>query len=541
MLNKKTWSWIGALALVVGGVAAAGMGWASYAGPINRLGVDISRPHAYVSTPALSRLPRDIVKAPVAREFLTEDFAFYYEEHEDRLGFKGALKRIAFEHETTLGDKLLELALDEPAEVALWTDEKGAPRHWLIAMTRGLLAKSLQGVATVAANDRQLSVIGEVRFNGSSETVYALRLSPRRTLGLVSQGNRVVVLSDPGLLFDDGRRADDSAREVIAKLLSGDEQEQGVYRQGLGLGAAGSGHTLVADAKMLSFGYQHFFPGVQALRVDIGANGASLRTQLRVNGAAALPAAPADRAIWQALPLNAAACTLLPADWTRVKTLLQRSAASKDQIASLADHVEGPAAICWYARSQLHTPVLVAQARAGAADPSQALDALSDWLLPASAEDVPAGPATRQGTQRWQKEVAAPWGPHTVGDAAVYRPTLARQGRYITFSPDDRLVDLALDAQARRYPAMADALPAQQATLMVLAPAQIADLARREAFAVIPEVHELFLDATRNHLVPRLDAFGKLPATRAVAKGAPDGQGWVTVEWQPVASPARQP
>lgn len=541
MLNKKTWSWIGAGALVAAGAVVAGMGWASYGGRINRLGVDLARPHAYVSTPALSRLPRDIVKAPVAREFLAEDFAFYYEEHEDRLGFKGAVKRIAFEHETTLSDRLLELALDEPAEMALWTDEKGAPRHWLIAMTRGVLAKSLQGVATVAAKDRQLSVIGELRLNGTTETVYALRLSPRRTLGLVSQGNRVVVLSDPGLLFDDDRRADDAARTVIARLLSGDAKEQGVYRQALGLGAAGTGHTLVADARMLSFGYQHFFPGVQALRIDVRANGGSLRTQLRVNGAAALPAAPATSAIWQALPTNAAACTLLPADWTRVKTMLQRSAGSKEQIASLADHFEGPAAICWYARSQLHTPVLVAQSRQGAADPSQALDALSDWLLPASAKEVAAGLPVRQGTQRWQKEVTAPWGPHAVGDAAVYRPTLARQGRYVTFSPDDRLVDLALDAQARRYPAMADALPAQQATLMVLAPAQIADLAKREAFAVVPEVHELFQDATRRHLVPRLDAFGKLPAARAVVKGAPDAQGWVAVDWQPISLPGRQP
>ena len=551
--RKKTWiiGGIAATAVAAGVVGAYTFGWARFTGNINALEVNLARPDAYIATPALSRLPRDLIKAPIARDVLTEDFAFYYEEHEDRLGLKGALKRIAYEHDTTITDKLLEMALDEPAEVAMWTDAKGAPRYWLIAMTRGAMAKSLQGIATLAAKDKQLSKIEDVRFNGASATVYALTLSPRRTLAVVSQGNRVVVLSDPGLLFDTERHADTASRDVIAELLSGDAKAQSVYRRGLGLGDPGTGHTIVADARMLSFGYQHFFPGMKALRLDLAAGGASMHTLLRVEGTAALPAAPADRAVWQALPMNPAACTLLPADWNQLKLVLGDAPglpAGKEQVAAwatLAEQLEGPAAVCWYAKSQLHTPLFVALTKANAADPTASLDTLSSWLLksdakPDAKEDNKAATSTRlpdrKGAARWQREVTAAWGPHGSGEQTTYKPTLARQGRWIVFSPDDALVDLALDAQARRYPSVADTLPAQTATLAVLAPKQIADLAQREAFEVLPPEQELFRQAAKTHLVPRLDALRKLPAARAVATGKPDSMGWVAVDWQPIGS-----
>ena len=529
-LNRKQWAGIAvAVVLVAGGIVAATIGWTRYGGSINALEVDLERPQAYVSTPALSRLPRDLIKAPVLRDVLTEDFAFYYEEHESRLGLQGALKRIAFEHDTTLGDKLIELALDEPAEMAFWTDAKGAPRHWVMAMTRGVLARTLQGAGALATNDRQFSVIAQIRVNGDTLPVYALTLSSRRTLALVAQGNRVVVLSDPGLLFDGERQADAHSRDIVAALLSADAKAQAVYRRGFGLGEPGNAHTIVADASLMSFGYQHFFPGLRALRFDVAPGGAVLATRLRVDGLAALPAAPADRALWSALPANPAACTLLPADWTRA-----RAVAGATGWPALADQLDGPAAICWYPRSQFHTPLVVAQLREGAADPSATLDALTGWLLPAKATAL--SPAARTGAQRWQREVSAPWGPHGDAAATTYRPTLARQGRWLTFSPDDALVDQALDAQARRFPSVADSLPVGPATLAVSAPRQVADLARREAFEVLPPEQELFRRAAERQLVPRLDALGKLPTARAVATGTPDAEGWVAVEWQPLSA-----
>ena len=546
MTRKQVWIGLGsllALAAIGAAVFFATTGWTRYGDEINALGVDLARPDAYISTPALSKLPRDLVKAPVLRELLDEDFAFYYEEHEDRLGLRGAIKRIAFEHEKTFTDQLLEVALDEPAEMAFWVDAKQAPRYWLMAMTRNVLARTLQELGSVAAKDKQLTVIGSVRFGSAEVTAYALKLSPRRTLGLLALGNRVVVLSDPGLLFDGERHVDKRSHDVVAALLSGDAGDQAVFRKSLGLGAAGAGSTLVADMHLLSLGYQHFFPGLRAMRIDVGAGGSALSTQLRVSSAGALPSPAAERALWSALPANAASCALLPADWSALKRVLVEAkgaptvAADKQRWDAFADQLEGPAAICWYARSQLHTPIVVARLKAPTGDAAFVLDALSHWLAPASASDVPAAAATASGAaQRWAREVVAPWGPRGEGEAASYRPTLALQAGWLTFSPDDALVDLALDAQARRFPSMAEALPASGTTLAVLSPRQMAELTQREAFAVIGPGQELFRQSAEGRLMPRLEAVGRLQAVRASPVGAPDAQGWVALDWQAFAA-----
>jgi uncharacterized protein YfaA (DUF2138 family) len=117
----------GAAAAAVAGVAVwAGASWARFDGAINSLGVAMDAPAALIVSDSLSSLPRDLVKAPLLRDLLTEDLVFYYEDQEDRLNLRGALKRLALEQETTLTDKLLDVALDEPAELALWLDGKRA-------------------------------------------------------------------------------------------------------------------------------------------------------------------------------------------------------------------------------------------------------------------------------------------------------------------------------------------------------------------------------------------------------------------------------
>lgn len=296
----------------------------------------------------------------------------------------------------------------------------------------------------------------------------------------------------------------------------------------------------MADARLLSFGYQHFFPALRALRLELGLDGASLATSLRLQGP--LPPATAAGPLWQALPFDPAACALLPADWARARAVLA-PAAGASQAASapspapapaawtaLADELEGPAAVCWYARSQLHTPVFVARTRSDGPAAAAALESLARWLWPAQASATEATPV-RADSRQWPYEVAAPWGPARGAEPAGYRPTIARQGRWITFSPDDTLVARALDAQARRYPGVSAGWPEGPATLAVLAPLQLADLVRREAFAVLEPGQELFRQAAERRLAPRLEALRKLPGVRAVPRGEPDAQGWVGIDW----------
>ncbi|WP_395699475.1 DUF2138 family protein [Aquabacterium sp.] len=551
-MNRKWIIGLGVLALAgVAAVATVAWQWNRFEGRINALGVDLRQPAAYLATPSLSALPRDLVKAPVLRELLTEDFAFYYEEHEDRLGLTGALRRIAFEHETTLADNLLALALDEPSEVALWTDGKGAPRYWAMAMTRGTVAKALQGLAAVAAKDKQLTLIGEIKtspLSFSSQPVYALQLSSRRTLAIASRGNRVVVLSDPGLLFDSARQPDAQAAQVLDQLLSGDSGAQALWRQHVGLsGTPGPAHTLVAGGPMLSFGYQHFFPSLQALRVEVTPGGQSLRSFVRRSAGA-----PAGTAPWPALPAPAAACALLPVDWARAKAVLSDSAAvpatpasgasapdaaalaaQRSALAAMAEAFDGPAAICWYERSQLHTPLLVAHAKGPLPAPA-VLENFSKWWLPTEAEEADgAGPGTRA-------KISAPYGAMREGESSAYLARFARAGDWWLFSPDAELVDQAQAAIARRYPSLAETLGGDPAaTLALVAPGQVAELLKREALGVIPVQQAGFRQAAENQLLPRLASFGKLPAVRALPQGAADAQGWQALDWQPLKAAAR--
>jgi uncharacterized protein YfaA (DUF2138 family) len=534
---------------IVGGLVATALAVAGgmaywrghhYQGPINALQIDLAHPQVYVATPSLSSLPRDLVKAPVLRDLLTEDFAFYYEEHEDRLGLQGAIKRIAFEHQTTLSDELLALALDQPADLAAWVDSRGAPRHWVMAMTRGALAKTLQGLATVAASDGQLSLIAPLKLNGSEVPVYALKLSPRRTLALASLGNRVVVLSDPGLLFNEEREVDPTARKVLADLLSGDRSQQAVLARGQGLSAdeatPTTGHVLVADARWWSLGYGSFFPGLKALRLHLASGGKSLDTALRLDGDATLQTLAAGQAVWVGLPTGAAACSLLPVDWTVAQALIGAgsvSPASPELTAAwttLISQADGPAAVCWYARSQLHTPLVVMRSKAPATALAPALATLSDWLW--TAKSQPAEPTETAGVQRWQRVVQAPWGSQGEGDEAVYRPTLAQQGPWITLSPDQALTDQSLKAQAHQFPSLADSWAAQPGVLL-LDPRQIADLLQREAYQVLPSSEPALRQAADQHLLPRLAALRRQPAVAVQTEGTPDAQGWLPLRWVP--------
>ncbi len=544
MLTKKQGLAVALGSLVLAGAAAFGvaqwMGWARFGGTINALQVNLAQPDALIRTPALSKLPRDLVQAPVLRELLTADLAFYYESHEDRLGVLGAAKRLAFEHEVSLSDQVLAWALDEPAEMAFWADAKGAPRHWALAMTRGTLAKTLQALSPLATSDTQLSLIATLQIQGSEVPVLALQLSSRRTLAFASLGNRVVVLSDPGLLFDAERNTDPNSLAVMAKLLSGNSADQALLAGTFGLGADRGDHTLVGDARWLSQGYQHFFPGLQAVRVDVAPGGTNLRTALRTSAAAALPGPSQAVALWKGVPANPAACALLPTDAERLKAL---GAPQPEAVWAVLAQLQGPAAVCWYARSQLHTPVLVAQTRPGQAPSAANLQAVWRWLMPkqGDANTETAQPATAVAPgQRWQAQVAAPWGP-LVSDqgkdeaSARYQPAMAQVGDWLSFSPDGELVTLAQRTQSQRFPSVAEAVTGS-APVAVISPKWLADMAQAEAFAVLPARQEVLQQAARQHLLPRLAALRQMPPVRVVPQGARDAQGWQPLAWQ--AAPA---
>ena len=153
----------------------------------------------------------------------SKDLAFYYEMHPGRLGLAGTIRRISYEHNLTWSDRVVRACSTSPPMCCMWRGPKGSLDYWAIAMSRGTIATLLQQAATIAASDAQLSRAGEIDVDGARVPVYTLSLASDRTLLLASYRDRVVVLSDAGMLKGSSESGD--ARDAVGRLLSADVKQ----------------------------------------------------------------------------------------------------------------------------------------------------------------------------------------------------------------------------------------------------------------------------------------------------------------------------
>lgn len=565
-LSKKTLG-LGAVALAVAGAVAVQLAWHPFGrlwkGQPRQVALDFARPDALIDSESLSRLPRDMLRVPLLRDVLTEDFVNYYEDNEGRLSVAGALRRIAFEHDLDWTDALLRRVFDEPARVMLWRGPDGKLRYWALAMDRNGLAKVLQALGTVAPGDKQLTRAGEI----DGVPLYALRIGPSRSLLLIGKGDRLVALSEAGMLLDaEGAPIGERARAVAA-WLSADAASHAAMQQSFALeGERKSGHRVVVGANYLSFGYQTYFPAIEALRFDFspakdGATG--WRTSALTDGAR-LPQSWNGAALWQALPSDPAACAMLPVDWQAAGKMLKTVTGGADALArQVGEAFTGPAAVCWYDKSPLAAPLFAASIRSEEAATAlkPVLGTLFEQVI--GAHEPKAGGEKGQyvrlpvqeksgAAARWMRPVSSPYGTKAARGTPFagkltggrYFPvTLALTQRTVLFSPDAALVDDALAVLAKRYPAASDSMARATLgrTVLTFTPASLAPLMRREALAALPSDQEpLFLNAARVHLLPKLKALGAYPPVSLVLPAdVPGKRAWVPVEWQFGAAPGR--
>lgn len=516
---------------VVAAVAAAGVAyklgkhWKDYHYPGGRLKVNISQPDALIRTTSLSQLPRDLLKVPIARDVLTEDLAFYYEQNEDRLGLNGAIKRIAYEHELDWQDKLYASIFNEPAEVAFWRDGKGALRHYAIVMQRGLFNKALQEAAKVALKDGQLKKAGDISTSHGDAQVLALEVNPRRTLLLISQGDRVVVLSDPGLLFDDGNNMEKGARAAVANWLEHDAALSQQFdldniAQNQAAQPAGTArHTLAIGTPTLALGYGAFVSGVKGMRFDFGGDWSSA---VWLDQKKLTTAQMTDPALWKAAPANPSACVVVPVDWAMVNTVL-KEAGSKPALpdqAALAS-LSGPGLACWYRESNLYSPVFIAKLPLNTANRDDTLQAMTTWAIATGKQAAPGKGTTKAKPEQklWRN--------------ANSKASLAASGDFVVFSPDGGLVEKVVDTIARSNPSVADQTPNTQNTLGLVTPKPLSEMAQREVFAALEGAEDAsYLAAAQKHLPARMKALAAYPAIRLEwDKNQAAGKAWQKVDW----------
>lgn len=531
MRKKKLWGGVGVFA-VAGCLVLFGLGWTKAPLTSAPANLDLTAPDALIRSKSLSKLPADLLRVPLLHDLLTEDLLFYYENSDGRLGLKGTIRRIAYEHDVTLTDRVISLVLDEPADVALWRGQDGSLKYYAISMTRGKLARLLEPVAKIALKDRQLAMVGELRVEGQTVSLFALDYAWNRKLLLASRGDRVTLFSDPGMLLAADGDLTPSGGALLADLLSADKARQQRFAKAFALDSNDHDHSIAVKTGFLSFSYQHFFPALKALRFDFsGKSGGAWTTSALLD---AVPAQSFDaHVLWSSLPGKPSACAALPMDWLALAKAMNSPAVINADAAKLAAQFQGPAAVCWYAGSRLHTPLFVTQmSKADGAD--RVLEAYFNYGIKAGRvkeKDKPAekilAAKTKAGDTVWQPPAAQ----------GTLRPTVARSGKLVYFSPDAALVEQALAVSHKRQPALSDAWRQPGAganAVAILGPANIATLAQHEVEQSLPQQQDPALrGAADRYLLPRLAAIKKYPPLRLALHAAPKSAGWVALDWQP--------
>lgn len=541
------------LVMLVSATLIAGVGWwwTRSVSPVDfssqtQWGLNLEQPDVLIETQSLSRLPRDLLRVPVLRDSLTEDFVFYYEVNGDRLGLVGSLRRLIYEHDLQLQDSLIDELLDQPAQVAMWKGQDGRLKHFVLMLKRGGLARLLEPLAKVAANDQQLQKMGHLPLAGSEVALYRLSYNANKALLFASHGDTLLVISSPGVLFDgesQGAILGEQATEQMQGLLTGEVRFADTFELAPDPHIQ---HRLSVSTRALALGYQRFIPAFGALRFDMNEQGwnsfLALQGGYQESSLAFTP-------LWQSVPMGASLCVALPVDYGFSQRILQKLGA--DAVDELEQQLQGPGGLCWYPDSQLYTPLLVGALNesAQAATDTQ-LSQLFARVIGAheanSAEAVlPVKEQPRANGILWQREVSSAFGLHAADQSArpealsanaFYRVSLARQGQKLLFSLDDRLLGKGLQTLDKRFPPLADVLPAQVLVPLYLSPAGLADLLEREALGSLPaDMEPVFRNAAQSLLLPKLRALAK---HRGYALTLPAGTElrrewqWVPIQWQ---------
>jgi len=530
-VRKKLWIGVVALVFVVAGVALLfGPGWNKTLLTSAGLNLDLAAPDALIRSKSLSRLPSDMLRVPLLHDLLTEDFLFYYENSEGRLGLSGTLRRIAYEHDVALSDELIKLVMDEPADVALWRASDGTLKYYVIAMTRNKLAKLLEPAAKIALKDKQLTMVDDLRVAGDTVQLFALEYAWNRKLLLASRADRVVVFSDPGMLLTSDGKLQSKANAVLNDLLGDDKGKQQRFATAFDLDDGASDHSIAIKADYLSFSYQHFFPALKALRFDfseqsiLGSQSWSTAVLLDVEPTRAASLLDAH-SLWTTMPYQPSACAVMPVDWNALAKAMNSQAVTNMPADQLALQFEGPAVVCWYAKSRLHTPLFVAQLKK-----ADGADAVLGAYFNYGIKDTKSKDGKREQVKSSTGKTGEVVWRNALGTA------LARKEKLIYFSPDARLVEQALAVANKRQPAVSDKWAESKAlanTVAIIGAGQLAQLAEHESAISLPQQQdEALRNAVDQHLLPQLAAVKKYPTMRLEMRGTPKGAGWMTVDWQ---------
>jgi uncharacterized protein YfaA (DUF2138 family) len=560
LTNSAKRRWAYPLLILLGLGVTVASGFAAYhwylrakTEPALTVSVNLLSPDAFLDTQSLSSLPKDLLAAPVLRDLATEDLFFYYREDEGRLGLEGSLRRIGFEHQLELSDRLIASILDRPAQIAFWKAHDGRLGRWLMVVGRDGLVQALEALAKAALSDSQLQIAGTLPGHADT-SVFEIRFNKSRKLYFASLNDHLLVFSDASLLLN----TEAEAQQTLNQLLAAANPAE-VWKQAFQITARTATHSLAVSANYLSQGYQALFPDLHALRFDYDAAGWKA-------GIAAVNAFPSTAKVWRAIPDRPALCVALPVDPDRMAVLLSKFV-PEDNAEQLSDAIEAPALVCWYDKAQLYAPLLAIQKKSTTSlgDSLQVAFDAAIGTHEAGVAQQPAEPAptAENGEQQvaevkvdyhppfeisqqktaegriLRREVSSPYGylsnedsehQQDMRSSRYFLVALAEWQDLLLFSPDSRLVDDAVAVLEGRYPALVDSMPDADNTFVAVTPENLAELVKTSLLDSLPDQQEaIFRANVSERLLPQLEKFKDQGVVRLRAPSAKAS--WEPLEW----------
>ncbi len=513
----------------------------------NNLQIDLNEPDLFLDSDSLSQLPKDLLTIPFLHDVLSEDFVFYYQNHADRLGIEGSIRRIVYEHDLTLKDKLFSSLLDQPAQAALWHDKQGHLSHYMVLIQRSGLSKLLEPLLFAATSDSQLSKteISSIKINSETIPVYQLRYNGNNVLMFATYQDKILAFSSSDMLFKDDQQ-DTEATAIASDLLSGKNAGKPAlaWKRVLPKNASTPAHRSQRQvAGVWLPAINAFFAGV---RFEMGNDG--WHSFLALNDESASVDASFDfTPVWNSMPAGASFCVAVPYSHGIAEEMLSHISQENDKLNGALD---GGAGLCWYEDSKLQTPLFVGQFD-GTAEQAQLPGKLFTQNIGAHESKAPEGvlpvSQTQQGeAQIWRREVSSRYGQYPKAQAAqpdqlmsdyFFRVSLAMQNKTLLFSLDDTLVNNALQTLNKTRPAMVDVIPTDGIVPLYINPQGMAKLLRNETLTSLPKnLEPVFYNAAQTLLMPKLDALSQQP--RYVMKLAQMEPGvawqWLPITWQPL-------
>ena len=493
------------------------------------LAIDLSSPDTLLLTQNLSQLPKDVTTAPILSGLVDEALVFHYEENEERLSIEGSLRRIAFEHKLEWQDRFLSTLFDAPAEIAFWQSKKGRPDYFVAQLERGTLGKLTEALAKIALDDTQLQKAAELKLEGKTIPLYALRYAGGRSLIFAGHGDQWLALSHPGMVFNSKGELTADAKVILGALLQGKRPWQDKLPA-----TASAKHSALIGSKAITLGYEHFLSGVGGLRFDF--QNKKWSSALRLMPPDGISYQP--DAIWRLAPLGAALCVALPVNWAATTEPLTTLTGEAENVKAVLASLDPVAAACWYPDSRLAAPLFIARAKAALPpQTAQFIDAVASkaWRASIAPKPEEGGNATR-----FSLNLPSQHGLFSKQDKARSFPvSLAYQGTSIYFSPDQSLVEAALNVPKKLAPALADEVGLKKSALawLVLDPAAMAKLVRAEVQEALPANDESFFrEVAQKELWPRLEAWSKQQKAFALVPGKNERSGFVALNAQPLKS-----